>query len=70
MASLHFVGFRGDEYNRAVQVWGEPEFIHRIWDLRAAAEVFPGDLVIFARNKDWKNLENPSRDCFDDSSVF
>ena len=21
---VHFVGFRGDEYNRAVKVWGKP----------------------------------------------
>lgn len=68
--SVHFVGFRGDEYNRALKVWGKPTFIHRIWDVRAAAEVSPGDLVVFARAKDWANLSNPSPLCFDDSAVM
>lgn len=35
MQCLHFVGFRGDEYNRAVAVFGTPDFIHRSWDARA-----------------------------------
>lgn len=26
--ALHFVGFCGDEYSRAVLVFGEPDFIH------------------------------------------
>lgn len=68
--SVHFVGFRGDEYSRAVRVWGKPTFFHRIWDVRAAAEVSPGDLVVFARDKDWANLHNPTPVCFDDSAVM
>lgn len=68
--SVHFVGFRGDEYTRAVKIWGEPTFIHRIWDVRAQAEVFHGDLVVFTREKDWSNLNNPVPLCFDDSAVM
>jgi hypothetical protein len=68
--SVHFVGFRGDEYSRAVKVWGKPTFVHRIWDVRAAAEVSEGDLVVFARAKDWANLDSPNTLCFDDSAVF
>ncbi len=68
--SVHFVGFRGDEYTRAVQVWGKPTFVHRIWDIRAAAEVSEDDLVVFARAKDWDNLDRPTPFCFDDSAVF
>lgn len=68
--SVHFVGFRGDEYLRAVRIWGEPTFIHRIWDVRAHAEVAPEDLVVFARPKDWENLSNPTPLCFDDSAVM
>lgn len=46
--ALHFVGFRGDEYTRAVQVFGQPDFIHIGWDRWAKAEVFPGDVAVFA----------------------
>ena len=68
--SVHFVGFRGDEYLRAVRIWGKPNFIHRVWDVRARAEVASGDLVVFARPKDWENLSDPNPLCFDDSAVM
>ena len=68
--TVHFVGFRGDEYVSAVRVFGKPDFIHRIWDVRAAAEVQPEDTVVFAREKDWANLRMPSKFSFDDSSVM
>lgn len=45
---LHFVGFRGDEYNRAIRVFGKPDFIHMAWDRRAQREIAEGDTVIFA----------------------
>jgi hypothetical protein len=47
--ALHFVGFRGDEYIRAVRVFGPPDFIHIGWDRWAWAEVMPGDVAVFAR---------------------
>jgi hypothetical protein len=31
----HFVGFRDDRYNRAIRVFGRPDFVHRFWDRRA-----------------------------------
>lgn len=46
--ALHFVGFRNDAYNRAVRLFGKPDFIHRHWDKRAVDEVFEGDTVVFA----------------------
>lgn len=46
---VHFVGFRGDEFNRAKRVFGKPDFIHPGWDLRARREIAPGDTVVFAR---------------------
>lgn len=46
--ALHFVGFRGDEYARAVRVFGEPDFIHIGWDRWARMEVLPGDIAVFA----------------------
>ncbi len=47
--AVHFVGFRGEEYNRAKRVWGEPDFIHRGWDKRARREIMDGDTVLFAK---------------------
>lgn len=44
----HFVGFRGDEYARAVRIFGKPDFIHRHNDSRVAGDVFPGDTVVYA----------------------
>lgn len=49
--ALHFVGFRGDEYTRAVRIWGKPGFIHMIWDRRAQREIADGDVVLFARSE-------------------
>jgi len=47
--ALYFVGFRGDEYARAVRVFGLPDFIHIGWDRWARREVVPGDTAIFAK---------------------
>ncbi len=46
---LHYVGFRGDEYLRAVRVFGRPDFVHIGWDSWARMEVVEGDTAIFAR---------------------
>jgi len=46
--ALHFVGFRGDEYGRAVRLFGRPDFIHIGWDRWARAEVMTGDTALFA----------------------
>src|ERR1700704_6311271 len=45
---LHFVGFEDDRVHSAIKVFGRPHFWHRFWDHRAAAEVAPGDVVVFA----------------------
>lgn len=70
--TIHFVGFRGDEYNRAVRIWGVPDFIHRIWDVRAAREsaADEGSVVVFARAEDWAQQAEPSQFSFDDSAVM
>jgi len=44
---VHFVGFRGDEYNSAVKVFGPPDFVHFHLDRRALADFAPGDTVVF-----------------------
>lgn len=46
--ALHFVGFRGDEYHSAVRVFGSPDVVHPIWDVRATMDIAPGDTVVFA----------------------
>jgi hypothetical protein len=65
--AVHFVGFRGDEFNRAVRVFGQPDFIHNVWDKRAVAEVFEGDTVVLGpKGRD----DQVAEFTFDDSSRF
>ena len=48
----HFFGFRGDEYTRAVKVFGLPDFIHPVHDRRAYIEIDKDhDILIFANNE-------------------
>lgn len=68
--SVHFVGFRGDEYVNAVRVFGKPDFFHRFWNVRAQQEVQEGDVVVFARDKDWNRIAKPKLQAFDDSAVM
>lgn len=49
--ALHFVGFRGDEYARAVRVFGPPDFVHIGGDRWAQMEVVTGDVAVFARGR-------------------
>ena len=55
--ALHFVGFRGDEYMRAVRIWGEPSFIHMGNDVRLRRELHPADTVIFANGSESRPSE-------------
>lgn len=64
--AVHFVGFRGDEYVRAVRVFGPPDFVHVSLDARVAGDVAPGDLVVFANGAE----DRPSRFVRDDSRFF
>ena len=63
---IHFVGFKGNEYNSAVKIWGNPDFYHRVHDLRAQAEFMKNDIVIFANGTEHKFTPYT----FDDSKVF
>jgi hypothetical protein len=49
--TIHFVGFRGEEFHSAVRAFGQPDFVHVHWDARAMQEVVPGDRVVFANAK-------------------
>jgi len=72
---MHFVGFRDErywkdeQYQRAVEIFGRPDFFHRRWDMRAYQEIAPGDTVV------WANMGDGLAEClppfltytFDDS---
>jgi len=47
-SSLHFVGFSDDRIWNARRVFGEPDFYHRNFDMRARQEIVPGDIAVFA----------------------
>jgi hypothetical protein len=65
--AVHFVGFRDERFYNAVAVFGQPDFIHRVWDNRAVQEVAPGDTVVFAKGTE----DQPVKEfTFDDSAVM
>ncbi len=65
---LHFVGFKDERYLTAVRLFGQPDFIHPGWDLRAFREIAPDDTVVFAngdhtqapRNKSYSDIKEPN----------
>ena len=65
--ALHFVGFRDDAYQRAVRVFGYPDFVHRHYDRRCVAEIAEGDTVIFATGNETQPV---ARYTFDDSAII
>ena len=64
--AVHFVGFKDDRVHNARRIFGEPDFWHRFWDHRAAAEVAPSDVVIFATGDE---TTPPMPFAFDDSAM-
>jgi hypothetical protein len=50
--AVHFVGFKPSDTRRwanAVAIWGEPHYVHDLWDHRAYGEYDPAtDTVVFA----------------------
>ena len=64
---LHFVGFKGDEYNRAARVFGLPDFVHRLNDARFQQELDPdSDVVVFANGAE----SRPKPFSYNDSEFF
>jgi hypothetical protein len=51
---LHFIGFRGDEYYRAIRVFGQPDFVHKFFDGRVREEADVNDTFIFANGSENK----------------
>lgn len=65
---VHFIGFKtSSQFHSAVQVFGQPDFIHRYWDGRAKSMIVPGDTAVFATGTD---ADAPQMYSFDDSQVF
>ena len=63
---VHFFGFRGDEYNRAIKVFGQPDFIHPIHDYRAYVDFDPvNDIGIFANKETPERISNHRREYVD-----
>jgi hypothetical protein len=48
--TVHFVGFRGEEFYSAVRAFGPPDFVHVSWDRRAVADFAPRDTVVFPKH--------------------
>jgi hypothetical protein len=68
MQCVHFVGFRTTgQYWRACQVWGKPDFVHRVWDYRAkfGGERDENDIFVFAKGTEH---DEPTPFSFDDSA--
>jgi len=64
MRTVHYVGFRGDEYVRARRIWGGPAYIHKDYDDRVFTEVGDDDVVIFGpKYKYTKWVWDASGDC-------
>lgn len=68
--AIHFVGFRGEEYHRARKIWGDPDFIHRGWDLRAKREIADGDTVVFAKGDANQQPRQRSYNDLDEAGYF
>ena len=69
--AIHFIGFaeNSPQYQNAVRVFGPPDFVHRVWDVRAkfGGEFDPvQDVRIFAKGTD---ADTPSPYSFNDSEV-
>ncbi|HTE40293.1 MAG TPA: hypothetical protein VK629_05670 [Steroidobacteraceae bacterium] len=70
--AVHFVGFihpdqGGDaRYEHAARFFGQPDFVHRRWDVRASQEIVPGDVVVFAEGTE---RDTPNVHAFDDSGI-
>ena len=69
--AVHFIGFAYDKdiprMANAVKVFGPPDFLHRLWDVRAKLEVLPGDVAVFARGSD---ADEPSFYPYDNDEYY
>lgn len=54
--ATHFVGFKGEEYTRALRVW-KPDFIHPKNDPRSRREIAEGDTIVYANGSEERPTE-------------
>lgn len=48
-AAVHFIGFRDpQQWENAARIYGQPDFVHYVWDQRARREIADGDVLVFA----------------------
>jgi hypothetical protein len=66
-SAMHFVGFKDEDFHRAIAVFGTPDFIHRHNDGRFRSMVVEDDVVVFANGSE---VAKSSVFSFDDSSVM
>jgi hypothetical protein len=52
-----------------VRLFGQPDFIHPDWDLRAFREIAPGDTVVFANGDHTQAPRNKSYSDIKESNV-
>ncbi|MCG7348869.1 hypothetical protein [Sphingomonas sp. ACRSK] len=51
---------------RAVRIWGEPSFIHRVNDPRMRRELHSADTIIFANGHEAKPADRNGQDLNED----
>lgn len=65
---VHFIGFTEmSQFQNAVNVFGYPDVIHRLWDRRAQIDVMPNDTAVFAKGTEATPVVPYN---FDDSNVM
>lgn len=65
--AIHFIGFKEPQrFANATRIWGNPDFIHHHWDVRAMQEIAPDDCAVFAKGDD---SIQPKEHSWDDSAV-
>lgn len=65
-----FVGFKGDEFNRAMKVFGPPDIVARYADPRLFGDIAPGDTVVFANGEELNIARRANKPSFNDSMHF
>lgn len=67
--ALHFIGFRDDQARiaYAARIFGEPDFIHWYYDVRAKSEIAPTDTAVFASDFDRERTDTPREYAYNDS---
>ena len=53
---IHMIGMRGNQLDNAIKIWGQPDFIHHVHDLRGHQEIdWDNDIIILGKSCDLKS---------------